>query len=145
MNKSKSVKCAFRIIVILITIILFLIHVYGVIEKALEKQTSFTTSQKHFKTLSPPSLTLCPGQFMNIIKLKKLYNITYDPLKPWIEDPKIHQKKPWEVYMNSSYVLNKDIFIGVGTYANNKYTIFYLKLGSNFITEDELHGKISLQ
>ena len=61
MNPRKNIRLVFHILLVNLTIILFILHVSGVIEKTMEKQTSFTTTQKYFKTLNPPCITLCPG------------------------------------------------------------------------------------
>ena len=72
--------------------------------------------------------------------MKKMYNITYDVLKPWMLDPEIQYENPWDVYMNTSYILNKDIFIELGINDGLNTTI-KLELGTNTITNDSIRGK----
>ena len=140
-QRSKCVQVLFHITLITISLTLFTIHVYGVIEKALERQTSFTTTQKYFKKLTPPSITLCPGQVRNVVKMKKIYNVTFDAFNQWLGDQRIINEKPWDVYRNTSYILNKDIFIQIDVFEEVDSfieTTINLELGSNFFTDNSI-------
>ena len=54
-------------------------------------------------------------------------------------DPEIQYENPWDVYMNTSYILNKDIFIELGINDGLNTTI-KLELGTNTITNDPMRG-----
>ena len=115
METHRIIKYTFHAFLLLVSIACFTYHVRGVIEKSLEKKTTLAITQLHFDRLSPPALTICPGQVLNNAKMKKKYNRTYD-----IFDTNFSyinpDCRPVDTYLDLAYQLHKDLDLVVNTY-----------------------------
>ena len=72
--------------------------------------------QNQVGSLEPPSITLCPGEVMNNVKMKKLYGLTYDPFVPIYNTTDPIASNVWKVYNDSSYILNRDVYFHILEY-----------------------------
>ena len=133
------VKKTFQTILLFLSIGFFTFHVKGVIEESLEKKTTVATTQVHFTHLSPPPITLCPGQVINHVKLKKKYGCTFDIFTPnpfvnKSDHLNVKSRTPLELFMDISYVLGKDLEIAINTYNDTQVeSNILLKIGTNQI------------
>ena len=145
MAGPRVLKIIFPVVLLCLSVGFFILHVKGVIEKSLEKKTTIATSQVHFHHLSPPAITLCPKQLINIVKLNKKYGRTFNIFQrnPFLNNSEHHSRvrsKPhWDLYMDISYVLGKDLELLVNTYnKHNIETNINLKIGINRIHDHYL-------
>ena len=124
MEASRILKNIFHTILLFLSIGFFTFHVKGVIEESLEKKTTVAITQVHFTHLSPPPITLCPGQIINLVKLKKKYGSIFDiftsnPFVNKSDHPHVKSHTPLELFMDISYVLGKDLELVINTYNDN--------------------------
>jgi hypothetical protein len=116
-----------------IALVLFVLHVHGVVEKYFKGRKNFSTKETGPEGLKYPTFTVCPSHRFQEDKIEH-YNITsrFSFLDP--NNQQLYNKSVWEVFQNVTYVLNRDFYITVSR--DDRHVGIYLKVGNNNVIDE---------
>jgi hypothetical protein len=128
-----SPKSVVRACLMAIALVLFVLHVHGVVEKYFDRRTNFSTKETRPVALKFPAFSFCPSQAFQKDKIK-LYNISSKFMHPInTNNQQLYNKSVWDVFQDVSYVLNRDFNI---TFSQDDQYFTYLKVGANNVTDE---------
>jgi hypothetical protein len=116
-----------------IALVLFVLHVHGVVVKYIEGRTNFSTKETGPEGVKFPTYTICPSHRFQEDKIEH-YNITSGFSLLDTNNQQLYNKSVWEVFQNVTYVLNRDFNITVSR--DDRYDGNYLKVGNNNVIDE---------
>jgi hypothetical protein len=116
-----------------IALVLFVLHVHGVVVKYIEGRTNFSTKETGPEGVKFPTYTICPSHRFQEDKIEH-YNITSGFSLLDTNNQQLYNKSVWEVFQNVTYVLNRDFNITVSQ--DDRYDGNYLKVGNNNVIDE---------
>jgi hypothetical protein len=132
MPAMTSPKSVVRACLMSIALVMFVLHVHGVVEKYFDRRTNFSTKETRPVALKYPTFSFCPSQAFQKDKIKH-YNISSKFLHMNTNNQQLYNKSVWDVFQDVSYVLNRDFNI---TVSKNDGYVTYLKVGANNVTDE---------
>jgi hypothetical protein len=97
MQAMISPKIVFRDCLMSIALVLFVLHVHGVVEKYINGRTNFSTKETRPVAFKFPTFSFCPSQGFQKDKIKR-YNISSKFLYMSTTNQQLYNKSVWDMY-----------------------------------------------
>jgi hypothetical protein len=140
MTPKQVAKWIIKIFLLVSGIVFFVFSVHGVIGKFIDYRTTMSISKQPPQPLKPPSITFCPAEGFDNIKMLDKFSMKASHRFLYVDpnNEKIKNVSLVKVFKDSSYIIGSQISIQIGNQMSKESVNGNsLKLGTNLIKTPE--------